>query len=220
MTEITQDNPISASAQTPQTPHNAQGAVDPNTQAFKIEPHSLEAEQAVLGGLMLSSTAWDRIVDQLSEVDFFKPEHRLLFKAMNALALNDQPIDVLTVSEYLGQRDALEQVGGLAYLGDLANNTPSSANIVAYAKIVREKSILRQLIKASTHISESAFVPKGRKARDILDKAEQEIFAIAEQGEQKNSGPQGIAEVLTRTLERVETLFESGSTVTGQPNRF
>jgi len=123
--------------------------------ALKVPPHSIEAEQSVLGGLMLDNSAWDRVVDTLNEGDFYRRDHRLIFAAVHALADGNQPFDVVTLSEHLSARAELEEAGGLGYLGDLAHNTPSAANILAYAGIVRERSVVRQLIAAGTEIADS-----------------------------------------------------------------
>lgn len=187
---------------------------------FKVPPHSIEAEQAVLGGVMLDVYAWDRIADKLTEKDFYRKEHRIIFRTMKELSATETPLDVITVSENLEKQNFLDQTGGLAYLADLAKNTPSAANITAYADIVHEHAMLRHLIEASSEITESAFSPKGKIAREILDEAEQKVFAIAERGAKQTQGPRIIAEVLTRTVERVQTLFESKSPITGLSTGF
>jgi replicative DNA helicase len=120
------------------------------SQGLKIPPHSIEAEQAVLGGLMLDNNAWDLVVDKISEQDFYRQDHRIIYQAINSLTLQDCPIDVITVSESLERAGQIDNIGGLAYLGQLAKNTPSAANIVAYADIVKERSVLRQLIEVGS----------------------------------------------------------------------
>jgi replicative DNA helicase len=192
------------------------------SQNLKIPPHSIEAEQAVLGGLMLDSNAWDSITDRLTEQDFYRPEHRIIYQAMVSLSVQDRPIDVITVSECLEGTKQIENIGGLAYLGQLAKNTPSAANIVAYADIVRERSILRQLIEVGGDITASGFDTKGRSAVELLDDAERKVFSIAERGGRISSfsGPRGISEVLASAVNRIEALSEADSPITGAPTGF
>lgn len=178
---------------------------------LKVPPHSLEAEQAVLGGLMLDNQAWDQVADRITENDFYRLDHRTIFRAMSDLVLQSKPLDIITVSEYLELSQNLESVGGLAYLGGLAKNTPSAANIAAYADIVRERSVLRQLVEVGGNITESGFDPKGRPAMELLDDAERKVFAIAERGGRGGEGPIIISEVLARAVQRIDTLYEGGS---------
>ncbi len=183
---------------------------------LRIPPHSIEAEQAVLGGLMLDNNAWDQIADRLSESDFYRFDHRTIYRAMVDLMLQSKPLDIITVSESLESTRELEVVGGLAYLGGLAKNTPTSANVVAYADIVRERAILRRLIEVGTEIAGSAAEPSGRTALDLLDSAERKVFAIAETNGQRGSvGPEDISEVLARTVDRIDALFHANSPITG-----
>lgn len=183
----------------------------------KIPPHSVEAEQAVLGGLMLDNRAWDVIVGKISEQDFYLVNHRVIYQAMAVLTLQDKPLDALTVSEKLQSQQLVTEAGGLAYLVQIAKNTPSAANIAAYADIVRERSVLRQLIEVGTEITESGFEPKGRSSIDLLDEAERKVFAIAEHsgGNSIGSDFRGIAEVMASTINKIETLYESESPITG-----
>jgi replicative DNA helicase len=181
----------------------------------RVPPHSIEAEQAVLGGLMLANDAWDRVADRVSEEDFYRREHRLLFRALGELADNDQPRDVVTVSEWLSQHGELDNVGNLAYLGQLAEETPSAANITAYADIVRERSVVRQLIAVGEDIARAAYEPQGRDSKALLDHAEQQVFAIADQGSRRQRGFQPINRVLTATLDHLDTLLQAESHITG-----
>ena len=193
----------------------------PSLPELKIPPHSIEAEQAVLGGVMLDSSAWDQVADKLRETDFYRPDHRLIFRTMEALAIQDKPLDVLVVSEKLEAQQEIEEAGGIAYLGQLAKNTPTAANVRAYAEIVKERAVLRQLIEVGGEISASAFQTKGRVASELLDEAERKVFAIAERGGHNSSeGPKGISEVLVQTVDRIETLFESDSAITGISSGF
>jgi len=189
---------------------------DPAVDSLKIPPHSLEAEQATLGGLLLDNSAWDQIADRLSEEDFYHDVHRQIFIAIRELAGRDSPFDVVTLAEWLDSNNRLDNVGGMPYLGMLARDTPSSANIRAYADIVRERSVLRQLIQIGTDIANSAFNPDGRGSRELLDHAEEKVFAIAEQGN-RGKGFTGINELLTRAVERIDQLFQLDNPVTGLP---
>lgn len=188
--------------------------------SLKIPPHSIEAEQAVLGGLMLDNNAWEQIVGKINEQDFYRNDHRVIFRAISALAAQDKPLDLITISERLETQHELEDVGGLAYLGQIAKNTPSAANIAAYADIVKERAVLRQLIEVGTEISGAGFEPKGRLASELVDEAERKVFAIAERGITANSGPLPISAVLGKTVDRIEKLFESDSPITGMPSGF
>lgn len=181
---------------------------------LRVAPQSLEAEQAVLGGLLLDSLAWDRIADRLNPEDFYRREHQLIFQAIAALNSVTQPADVVTVSEQLERDGHLVAIGGLNYLGLLAENTPSAANISAYADIVHERSLVRRLIEVVNDIGTKAYHPEGRSAGDLLDYAEQGVFAIR-QGGTRRGGFQPIKSLLTSAVDRIDTLFRSDSIVTG-----
>jgi replicative DNA helicase len=183
--------------------------------SLKIPPHSMEAEQSVLGGLMLAESAWDRVADVVSESDFYRRDHQLIFAAVRELANRSEPLDVVTVSEFLSNRDELESAGGLAYLGELASNTPSAANIGAYAEIVRERAVLRDMIRAGHDIAEAAFKPEGRSAQNLIDEAERRVFEIAETGSRDTSGFQSIKDVLVEVFDRIDELYHHGSEITG-----
>lgn len=187
--------------------------------AIKVPPHSLEAEQSVLGGLMLDNRAWDGVVDKLREHDFYRNEHKLIFRVMGRLMEQSKPLDVLTVSEALREMHEIDQVGGDVYLFELANNTPSAANILAYADIVRERSVLRLLINAATDITDSAFNVQGRSITELLDAAERSVFSISEQGN-RGGGPINIKDYLAKTMDRIDTLFHSNSAITGVPTGY
>ena len=181
---------------------------------LKVPPHSIEAEQSVLGGLLLDNTAWDKVADVVTERDFYRHDHRLIFRSIAILAEKDEPLDVITLSSWLKDRDELENAGGLAYLGTLAKDTPSAANIKAYADIVREKSVLRQLISIGSEISEDAFNAGERASRELLDEAEKKVFEIAEQGNRKTDF-HNIKDLLKSTLANIDELSKSDSTITG-----
>ena len=194
-------------------------AADNSVASLKLPPHSLEAEQSVLGGLMLEETAWDRAAEIITEADFYRRDHRLIFRAIAELANESKPRDALTVSSTLNRMGELEEAGGLAYLGEIVKNTASAANIAAYADIVRERSVLRQLIRVSYEISDNAYQPQGATSSDILDEAERKIFAIAEQ-QTKGDGPQALRPLLAKAVNRIEHLFSSNDPLTGLSSGF
>jgi replicative DNA helicase len=197
-------------------------AADPQLDSLKVPPHSIEAEQSVLGGLLLDNAAWDRIADFLSEADFYRFDHRLIFQSIARLISATKPADVITVFEMLQVSGKAEEVGGLAYLNSLAQNTPSAANIRRYAEIVRERSVLRKLVTVADDIASAAFAPKGREVRELLDEAESKVFAIAEEGSRGQKGFQEIQPLLTQVVERIDELYHRDSTtdVTGVPTGF
>ncbi|MHB1141805.1 MAG: replicative DNA helicase [Sulfuricaulis sp.] len=184
------------------------------TDLIKVPPQSVEAEQSVLGGLLLDNQSWDRIADILTADDFYRREHRLTFNAIAALCEESSPADVVTVSEWLERSGELEHAGGLAYLGSLANNTPSAANIVAYAAIVRENSVMRELVRAAGEISGAAYAPEGRSANELLDYAEKRIMDISEKGHRRGDF-QPLNTLLSKAVDRIDTLFRSKSSITG-----
>ncbi|PLP97377.1 replicative DNA helicase [Cupriavidus pauculus] len=197
-------------------------AADPQLDNLKVPPHSIEAEQSVLGGLLLDNAAWDRIADFLSEADFYRFDHRVIFQSIARLISATKPADVITVFEMLQVAGKAEEVGGLAYLNSLAQNTPSAANIRRYAEIVRERSVLRKLVTVADDIASAAFAPKGREVRELLDEAESKVFAIAEEGSRGQKGFQEIQPLLTQVVERIDELYHRDSTtdVTGVPTGF
>ncbi len=193
---------------------------DSATEALKVPPHSIEAEQAVLGGLMLENSAWDQIADVVTEDDFYRRDHRLIFRAITELAARSTPFDVITLSEQLAGINELDNAGGLSYLGGLAKNTPTAANIKAYATIVRERSILRQLIRTGTEIADNAFNPEGRDSAELLDHCEKLVFEIAERGARGKRGFVSIKDLLVKAVDRIETLFQLDNPITGIPTGF
>ena len=184
-------------------------------ESIKTPPHSIEAEQSVLGGLLLDNEAWDKVADRVCEQDFYRYDHRLIFRSIVHLAEDNQPYDPVTLSDWLKTRGDLDDAGGLAYLGTLAKDTPSAANIAAYAKIVREKSILRQLINVGTDIADMAYNPGGQDSRDILDVAEGKVFEIAEQGMRQEQGFRPVQTIMKNTLSQIEQLVKDGEAITG-----
>ena len=188
--------------------------------ALRLPPHSVEAEQAVLGGVLLDNGAWDRIADLLAGAHFYRSEHRAVFDAVAALCEAGQPCDAVTVAERLDRDGQLDSSGGLAYLAELAENTPSAANIAAYAEIVRERAVLRELIRTSTEIADAAFRPEGRGALDLLDDAERRIFELAERGGAGRRESVAIRDVLVSVMERIDELSRRDSPITGVSTGF
>lgn len=188
---------------------------DAAAEALRVPPHSLEAEQAVLGGLMLDNSTWDQIADRLDETDFYRSDHRLIFRAIRRLSENGKPFDLLTLAEWLEDNTQLEDAGGFAYLGVLARDTPSAANVRAYGDIVRERAIRRNLIRIATEIADSAYDPKGRDSKQLLDDAEKRVFAIAEHGIRAQQGFANIKDLLASTVERIDILFQRDNPITG-----
>ncbi|WP_131781807.1 replicative DNA helicase [Legionella gresilensis] len=189
---------------------NNKQSIDP----LKRPPHSAEAEQSIIGGLMLDNQAWDKVSTKLCEADFYRTEHRTLFRAIVELARKGQPFDVVTLLNTLKTSDELDQAGGETYLFELANNTPSVANISAYADIVREKSVQRQLIGVAGDIADAAYNPAGREVAELLDLAETKVFAIAEQTG-GDGGPESIKSILVRAVEKIDALYHNGDAITG-----
>ncbi|MCB1842341.1 MAG: replicative DNA helicase [Halioglobus sp.] len=186
---------------------------------IKMQPHSVEAEQSVLGGLLLSADGWDAVAEAVTAADFYRPGHRLVFRQIQQLAEALQPIDVITVADKLEASGELESAGGLSYLAELAQNTPSASNIRAYAQVVRERASLRRLIEAAQDIAETGFNPEGRSSEELIDAAERRIMQISEQGP-KSGGPLGVNPLLKSAVQRIETLFESGGSITGLSTGF
>ena len=188
-------------------------------ESLRLPPQSMEAEQAVLGGLMLNGEAWDAVSEKVNEVDFYRKDHQLIFRVITQLAEEDKPCDLVTVSQALDQLGQLESSGGIGYLSELSRNTPSTANIAAYADIVRERSVLRQLIQISQNVANKAFSPEGATSLEILDQAESSIFKIAEQ-HKKGTGPLAIKALLKQTVDKIDELYRSKKTVTGLSTGF
>ncbi len=188
--------------------------------ALKVPPQSIDAEQSVLGGLLLDNQRWDFVADKINSEDFYRREHRIIFNAISSLCRENSPADVVTVSEWLEKSGEFETAGGLAYLGSLANNTPSAANISAYATIVRENSIMRQLAQAAGDIGNSAYVPEGRTAGELLDQAEKRILDISEKGARRRGGFTKLTSLLSVAVERIDAMFRSQNAITGVPTGF
>lgn len=186
----------------------------------KLAPQALEAEQSLLGGLLLDNRKWADVVNEVGEQDFYSQNHRLIFAAISGLQIAGDPADVVTASEWLDSKGDLENAGGIAYIGTLVNNTPSTANILAYSKIVRERAILRALIAAASDISDSAYSPQGRTPREVLDNAEKLVFDISVRDGRNRQGFTSIQDLLTRSVDRIEELSQSKEAITGVPTGF
>jgi replicative DNA helicase len=193
---------------------------DPQIAQLRTPPHSIEAESSVLGGLLLDNSTWDKVGDLLKENDFYRYEHRLVFGAMGSLINANKPADVVTVFEHLQGQGKSDDVGGLVYLNALAQYVPSTGNIRRYAEIVRERSILRQLVSTSDDIATSAFNPKGRSVASILDEAEQKIFNIGEEGSRMKRGFQEMGTLVVNLMDRVQEMADNPNDITGVPTGF
>jgi len=195
---------------------------DPELDALRVPPHSIEAEQSVLGGLLLDNAAWDKIADFLREEDFYRYDHRLIYQHIHRLIERMRPADVITVFESLSSSGKGDEIGGLPYLNSLAQSTPSAANIRRYAEIVRERSILRRLVTVTDEIAESAFNTQGRDTSQLLDEAESKVFAIAEEGSRGTQGFVEIQPLLTQVVERIDELYhrDNPNDITGVPTGF
>ncbi len=199
---------------------NDLSSMDRQVAQLRIPPHSLEAEASVLGGLLLDNSAWDRVGDLLSDSDFYRYEHRLVFTAVSTLVNANRAADVITVFENLQSLGKAEEIGGLAYLNSLAQYVPSSANIRRYAEIVRERAILRKLVSVSDEIATTALNTNGRPVPTILDEAEQKIFNIGEEGSRMRQGFQSMGNLVVELLDRVEEMSQNPNDIPGVPTGF
>jgi len=188
-------------------------------EGLRVPPHNVQAEQSLLGALMLENSTWELVADKVKEEDFYRQEHRLVFRAVGLLADSDAPFDVITVAEALEKRKLLDDIGGMPYLAEIDRNTASAANAVHYARIVRFNSVLRQLVKAGTDITDLAFDTQGRSEAEILDIAETKVFKIAEQMN-RGSGFRPIEELLKLAVDKIDELFHRDEPITGLPTGF
>jgi replicative DNA helicase len=193
---------------------------DPQIAQLRIPPHSIEGESSVLGGLLLDNSAWDRVGDLVTDNDFYRYEHRLIFSSIASLINDSKPADVVTVFEKLQSQGKSEEIGGLVYLNALAQYVPSAANIRRYAEIVRERAILRRLVTASDEIGTAAFSTGGRTVAEVLDEAERKIFAIGEEGSRMKQGFQGMDSLVVQLLDRVQEMSKNPNDITGVPTGF
>ena len=193
---------------------------DNNVEKLKVPPHSIEAEQSVLGSMLIDPESWDKVAELVTDTDFYNRSHQTIYSAITRLLNRSAPVDLITVSEELEKHDELENAGGFAYLGELAKNTPSSANVVSYAQIISERAITRELIGVAHEIAEVGYNPEGRDSADILDLAESKVFEIAERRTGENEGPRDVEAVLGKTIDRLEVLVKTNKEVTGVTTGF
>jgi replicative DNA helicase len=187
---------------------------------LNLPPNSIQAEQALLGGLMLDKAAWDRVADRVNEADFYRPDHRLIFAGIRVLSERNDPCDAVTVSEYLESRGENTDAGGLGYLGSLCNDTPSAANVADYAKIVRDRALLRELITVGNEIASSAYHTEGRPITELVDDAERQVFEIAERGQRRGSGFVPIRSILGPVVDQIDERHTNQEAITGLPTGF
>ncbi|MEX2327714.1 MAG: replicative DNA helicase [Pseudomonadales bacterium] len=192
---------------------------DTSTSLLKVPPHSLEAERSVLGGVMLDDEAFDQVAAFLSADDFYRGDHRIIFRCMSELAEQNKPLDIITICEALDAINELESVGGASYVSDLASNTPTASNVRAYAGIVSERATLRHLIAAGHEIADSGFNPQGRDSVTLIDIAESRVFQISD-NRPSTGGPQSVRPLLTRAVERIDELFQNKGALTGLSTGF
>ncbi|MGZ5180115.1 MAG: replicative DNA helicase [Ramlibacter sp.] len=202
------------------SPVNDEFPRDRQIAQLRVPPHSVEAESSVLGGLLIDNGAWDRVGDLLTDGDFYRYEHKLIYAAIGTLVNGSRPADVITVYEHLQGLGKAEEVGGLAYLNALAQYVPSASNIRRYAEIVRERGILRKLVSASDEIATAAFNTQGKAVDQILDEAEQKIFNIGEEGSRMKQGFQGMDSLVVQLLDRVQEMADNPNDITGVPTGF
>lgn len=186
----------------------------------KQPPYSIEAEQSVLGGLMLDNRCWNDLADRLAEADFYRADHQLIYRSINELVGANRPCDFVTLSEHLRHQGKLDDAGGLSYLGTLANDTPSAANVMAYAGIVRERSVLRSLIAAGHDISEMGFRPEGREPQELIDVAEQKVFAIRERGMRAQTGYMDMPQIMSTVFEQISSIRDNPNATAGLSTGF
>jgi len=209
-------------ARVPQSQAFRSEPADPQLLALKVPPHSVEAEQSLLGGLLLDNQAFDKIADLVAADDFYRDDHRRIYRHIARLIEQGKPADVVTVAESVEASEDKDRTGGPAYLGSLAQNTPSALNIRRYAELVRERSVQRRLIQVATEIAESALSPSGKEVGQLLDEAESRILEVGEKGQRGTQGFEEIQPVLARVFERIDHLYhqENKSDVTGVPTGF
>ncbi len=204
----------------PSNPFKPSYASDSAITSLKLPPHSIEAEQSVLGGLLLNNEAWDKIGDIIAEEDFYRDDHRRIYQAISKLIADNKPADVLTVAERLQINGELQNIGGMNYLHSLAEGTPSAANIRLYSEIVRERAIMRRLARVGEEIADDAYAPNGREARQLLDEAEKKVFDIAEMGRKGGQGFASMSTLLSEVMTRLDELSKNPSAVTGKATGF
>ncbi|MCO4785869.1 replicative DNA helicase [Marinomonas atlantica] len=192
---------------------------DSEVSSIKLPPYSIEAERSVIGGLMLDPQAWEKVSELVMADDFYRPEHRAIFAVIARLADDSEPADVVTISERLDKRGELGDIGGVTYLIEVVEGTPSASNIASYAEIVRERSILRRLISTTNDINSRAYQPEGMTAAEVLEDAERQIFQLAEGGDKKG-GPRIVADILSKTVDKIDELYHQEGSITGLSTGF
>jgi replicative DNA helicase len=193
--------------------------IDADIAQIGMQPHSVEAERSVIGGLLLSNDSWDAVAEIVTSEDFYRPEHRAIFRQIAKLIDRGEPVDVVTVADQLLATGELDAAGGHTYLADLVEQTPTVANVRAYATAVHERAVLRRLINAAQDIASAGFNPSGRSADELLDEAERKIMQISEDNP-KMGGPRGISPLVFGAVERIEELFNTGGDITGLTTGF
>ena len=196
------------------TLQDAELPIDEATISLKTPPHSIEAEQSVLGGLLLDNEGWDKVGDKVTSDDFYHPRHRIIYSAMSKSANESLPFDPLTLADTLDRQGDLDDAGGMIYITELVSSVAGIANIEAYATIIQERSVLRKLINVSQKITERAYTPEGLNSHEVLDEAERLVFNIAEE-RPKTGGPRGVREILDKTVKKIDELFNAGDSITG-----
>ncbi len=190
------------------------------TELLRTPPHSVEAEQAVIGGLLLDTAAWDQVGDSVTAEDFYRPDHKLIFEAIGELVAETKALDVVTVSEQLDRKGKLADAGGLAYLSTLVRDTPTAANARAYAQIVRERSLLRSLVSAGNAIATSVYSEEGLSARELVNQAEQRVFEIAERGAGRTEGAKAVRQMLPALIDKIDDWHSNPDSLRGTPSGF
>lgn len=216
----TQSPPSDLTTDDAAAPSSFAPSKDPQIADLRLPPQSVEAEQSVLGGLLLDNQVWERVSDLLRQADFYRNEHQQIYAAIAGLIEKGKPADVVTVYEQLRSLGKAEEIGGIPYLNMLAQYVPSASNIRRYAEIIRERAILRRLITASDEIATAAFSPRGKEVGEILDEAEAKIFGIAEDSSRMKQGFQSMASLVVDLLDRVEEMSGSTNDITGVPSGF
>src|SRR5438093_6468316 len=197
-------------------------SADAQLVALRVPPHSVEAEQSLLGALLIDNQAFDRIADLVAGEDFYRDDHRRIWRHIAKLVEASRPADVVTVAESIEASEDKDKTGGAAYLAALSQNTPSSLNVRRYAELVRERSVQRRLAQVATEIAETALAPAGREVGQLLDEAESKIFQIAESGARRDQGLIDIKPVLAKVFEKIDHLYHrsDGSDITGVPTGY
>jgi len=187
--------------------------------SLKVPPHSMEAEQSVLGALLLDNTQWDNVSDIITADSFYHPAHRTMFRTMDRMASLSEPFDLVTLGNELERDNQLDGIGGRVFLAELVEQTPSTSNVVAYAEIIHERGVQRRLIQAAGDIASSAYQPNGKDADTLIDDAERSVFKIGE--DRPNEGALlEVKPLLKKSVEKIRQLFEADEPLTGLTSGF